>query len=77
MTIITRVIIVSRLFSLRYVQLKSNKIFISRSVFQKSADGQGLLDQVCEHLNLVEKDYFGVIYRDSSDTWVSGLVWLS
>lgn len=23
-----------------------------------------LFDKVCEHLNLLEKDYFGITYRD-------------
>ncbi|XP_066435683.1 band 4.1-like protein 3 isoform X3 [Eleutherodactylus coqui] len=26
--------------------------------------GQVLFDKVCEHLNLLEKDYFGLVYRD-------------
>ncbi|XP_030257477.1 band 4.1-like protein 3b isoform X2 [Sparus aurata] len=28
------------------------------------AKGQMLFDKVCEHLNLLEKDYFGITYRD-------------
>lgn len=33
-------------------------------VSQKRAKGQVLFDKVCEHLNLLEKDYFGITYRD-------------
>lgn len=32
------------------------------SVFQKETPGQELFDQVCNKLNLVEKDYFGLRY---------------
>ncbi|XP_031416311.1 band 4.1-like protein 3b isoform X2 [Clupea harengus] len=31
---------------------------------EKRAKGQVLFDKVCEHLNLLEKDYFGIVYRD-------------
>lgn len=31
---------------------------------QKRAKGQVLFDKICEHLNLLEKDYFGITYRD-------------
>ncbi|XP_015237713.1 PREDICTED: band 4.1-like protein 3 isoform X11 [Cyprinodon variegatus] len=31
---------------------------------EKRAKGHVLFDKVCEHLNLLEKDYFGVTYRD-------------
>ncbi|XP_041847970.1 band 4.1-like protein 3b isoform X6 [Melanotaenia boesemani] len=31
---------------------------------EKRAKGHVLLDKVCEHLNLLEKDYFGITYRD-------------
>uniref|UniRef100_A0A3Q4H640 Erythrocyte membrane protein band 4.1 like 3 n=1 Tax=Neolamprologus brichardi TaxID=32507 RepID=A0A3Q4H640_NEOBR len=30
----------------------------------KRAKGQFLFDKVCDHLNLLEKDYFGITYRD-------------
>lgn len=30
---------------------------------QKKAKGQVLFDKVCDHLNLMEKDYFGLTYR--------------
>ncbi|XP_027144422.1 band 4.1-like protein 3b isoform X11 [Larimichthys crocea] len=31
---------------------------------EKRAKGQVLFDKVCEHLNLLEKDYFGITHRD-------------
>ncbi|XP_062844124.1 band 4.1-like protein 3b isoform X2 [Trichomycterus rosablanca] len=31
----------------------------------KKARGQVLFDKVCDHLNLLEKDYFGLTYRDA------------
>lgn len=34
---------------------------------EKRSKGQVLLDKVCAHLNLLEKDYFGLTYRDSTD----------
>jgi len=33
--------------------------------------GQDLVDAVCEHLNLAEKDYFSCSYRDSHGERVS------
>ncbi|XP_053507787.1 band 4.1-like protein 3b isoform X2 [Ictalurus furcatus] len=32
---------------------------------EKKAKGQVLFDKVCDHLNLMEKDYFGLTYRDA------------
>ncbi|XP_067109945.1 band 4.1-like protein 3 isoform X7 [Osmerus mordax] len=31
---------------------------------EKRAKGQLLFDKMCDHLNLLEKDYFGITYRD-------------
>ncbi|XP_065810358.1 band 4.1-like protein 3b isoform X7 [Labrus bergylta] len=31
---------------------------------EKRARGQVLLDKICEHLNLLERDYFGITHRD-------------
>uniref|UniRef100_A0A3B4YN12 FERM domain-containing protein n=1 Tax=Seriola lalandi dorsalis TaxID=1841481 RepID=A0A3B4YN12_SERLL len=31
---------------------------------EKRAKGQVLFDKVCDHLNLLEKDYFGITHRD-------------
>ncbi|XP_042299468.1 band 4.1-like protein 2 isoform X10 [Sceloporus undulatus] len=33
---------------------------------EKKAKGQVLFDKVCEHLNLLEKDYFGLLFQDNS-----------
>eukprot|EP00072_Mus_musculus_P062894 XP_011244578.1 PREDICTED: band 4.1-like protein 3 isoform X14 [Mus musculus] len=33
----------------------------------KRSRGQVLFDKVCEHLNLLEKDYFGLTYRDAEN----------
>nr|XP_055038195.1 band 4.1-like protein 3a isoform X13 [Misgurnus anguillicaudatus] len=33
-------------------------------VVEKRDKGQVLFEKVCEHLNLLEKDYFGITYRD-------------
>ncbi|KAL6482599.1 hypothetical protein MHYP_G00074710 [Metynnis hypsauchen] len=39
---------------------------------KKSCKGQTLLDMVCEHLNLLEKDYFGLTFcdTDSQKNWL-------
>ncbi|XP_029630544.1 protein 4.1 isoform X2 [Salmo trutta] len=39
---------------------------------EKHCKGQALLDMVCEHLNLLEKDYFGLTYSDaeSQKNWL-------
>uniref|UniRef100_A0A3B5QSK8 Erythrocyte membrane protein band 4.1 like 2 n=1 Tax=Xiphophorus maculatus TaxID=8083 RepID=A0A3B5QSK8_XIPMA len=34
---------------------------------EKRAKGQYLFFKVCEHLNLLEKDYFGLMYKDNHD----------
>nr|DBA26655.1 TPA: hypothetical protein GDO54_010892 [Pyxicephalus adspersus] len=34
---------------------------------EKRAKGQVLFSKVCEHLNLLETDYFGLTYRDNAD----------
>uniref|UniRef100_A0A8C6GZV0 Protein 4.1 n=1 Tax=Mus spicilegus TaxID=10103 RepID=A0A8C6GZV0_MUSSI len=41
-------------------------------VVEKHAEGQDLLKRVCEHLNLLEEDYFGLALWDSatSKTWL-------
>uniref|UniRef100_A0A7N6BFR0 FERM domain-containing protein n=1 Tax=Anabas testudineus TaxID=64144 RepID=A0A7N6BFR0_ANATE len=35
------------------------------SSLQKHSKGQTLMDMVCEHLNLLEKDYFGLTFADT------------
>ncbi|XP_077546681.1 erythrocyte membrane protein band 4.1 like coracle isoform X3 [Haemaphysalis longicornis] len=39
----------------------------------RKARGEQLFDRVCEYLNLLERDYFGLTYRDAEDTrnWVN------
>lgn len=34
-----------------------------------------LFDKVCEHLNLLEKDYFGITYRDIENQKVKLNIW--
>nr|XP_008993298.3 band 4.1-like protein 2 isoform X2 [Callithrix jacchus] len=34
---------------------------------EKRAKGQVLFDSVCEHLNLLEKDYFGLLFQESPE----------
>ncbi|XP_013417695.1 FERM domain-containing protein 5 isoform X2 [Lingula anatina] len=43
--------------------------------FQRDVSGQWLIDHVCKHLNLVEKDYFGLRYVDTDKQrhWVDPL----
>ena len=57
----------------------NNTLFVARVfvwVFlQKHCKGQALLDMVCEHLNLLEKDYFGLMYSDAESQKVSALSW--
>uniref|UniRef100_A0A803V7D5 Erythrocyte membrane protein band 4.1 like 2 n=1 Tax=Ficedula albicollis TaxID=59894 RepID=A0A803V7D5_FICAL len=46
---------------------------------EKRAKGQVLFDKVCEHLNLLEKDYFGLLFYENSEQKVSlyeGLPWI-
>uniref|UniRef100_A0A3Q1AYY1 FERM domain-containing protein 5 n=1 Tax=Amphiprion ocellaris TaxID=80972 RepID=A0A3Q1AYY1_AMPOC len=38
--------------------------FLMLSLFQRDAKGQYLFDLICHHLNLLEKDYFGIRYVD-------------
>jgi hypothetical protein len=39
---------------------------------QRKAKGQDLLDKVCDHIDLLEKDYFGLYYvdRQGYTVWV-------
>ena len=43
------------------------------SSLQKHGRGQVLFDLVCEHLNLLEKDYFGLTFCDADSQKVPGL----
>lgn len=40
-------------------------------LFQRDAKGQYLFDLICHHLNLLEKDYFGIRYVDPDKQRVS------
>lgn len=42
-------------------------ITLSSSVLQRKIRGHELLGKVCDSLNLVEKDYFGLLYEDRGD----------
>lgn len=48
------------------------RALICTVLLQRKAKGQELLDLVCDTLNLVEKDYFGLTYEDRHDprNWV-------
>ena len=46
-------------------------IFLVLCVLQKDTVGQFVLDKVCDTLNLVEKDYFGLRYVDAEKQRVS------
>lgn len=51
------------------ISFRNVKIFF---VFpQKRAKGQVLFDKVCEHLNLLEKDYFGLLFPENAEHKVS------
>lgn len=52
------------------VTLASRKLC---SLLQKHGRGQVLFDLVCEHLNLLEKDYFGLTFCDADSQKVPGL----
>lgn len=36
--------------------------------FQRKAKGKDLLDMICQSMNLLEKDYFGLVYENKYDT---------
>ena len=39
---------------------------------QKHSKGQTLMGMVCEHLNLLERDYYGLTFSDTDTQKVSG-----
>lgn len=45
---------------------------------QKKAKGEELFEQIMYHLDIVEKDYFGIRFMDSAQVPVSmeGVLWL-
>ena len=46
-------------------------------ILQRDAKGQYLFDLICHHLNLLEKDYFGIRYVDPDKQRVSECVCVS
>uniref|UniRef100_A0A671SRA7 FERM domain-containing protein n=1 Tax=Sinocyclocheilus anshuiensis TaxID=1608454 RepID=A0A671SRA7_9TELE len=42
-------------------------LYFCVSVLMKRAKGQYLFFQVCDHLNLLEKDYFGLSFKDNTE----------
>ena len=46
-------------------------------VCQKHAKGQELFMKVCDHLNLLEKDYYGLAIWETPSMKVSDCHWLS
>lgn len=54
------------LFVISFRNVKICSIFL-----QKRAKGQVLFDRVCEHLNLLEKDYFGLLFPENAEHKVS------
>ncbi|CAK9293813.1 unnamed protein product [Gordionus sp. m RMFG-2023] len=50
---------------------KANIFVLDGTMFEpliaKHANGKDLFDMVCDHLNLLEKDYFGLSYRDVAE----------
>nr|XP_002730402.1 PREDICTED: band 4.1-like protein 3-like isoform X1 [Saccoglossus kowalevskii] len=56
----------------RHPKMQSAKILLMDSTevmceVEKKSKGQALLDKVCDNMNLMEKDYFGLTYRDAAD----------
>lgn len=51
----------------RNISLNSSNTYLLK-LFQKRAKGQALLDLVFQHLELVEKDYFGLQYAENGAT---------
>lgn len=58
-------------FNALFCKLKCLFNFFSVHFPQKRSRGQVLFDKVCEHLNLLEKDYFGLTYRDTENQKVT------
>lgn len=56
---------------LLYFENLSIFLFVFCYFPQKRSRGQVLFDKVCEHLNLLEKDYFGLTYRDTENQKVN------
>lgn len=55
----------------KYGLIKTNNSIFCCNLLQSKALGRVLFDQVCRQLHLLEADYFGLEYQDSSGTKVS------
>ena len=44
---------------------------------QKSSKGEDVLNKVCDYLNLLEKDYFGLSFRDRDDSRVRLILFIA
>lgn len=46
--------------------------FIQLSLLQRKGKGEKIFNEVCDHLDLQEKDYFGLSFRDKAGrrTWL-------
>ncbi|KAF1673628.1 E41L2 protein, partial [Pygoscelis papua] len=55
----------------KYKTLQSKVMLLDGTEYscdlEKRAKGQVLFDKVCEHLNLLEKDYFGLLFYENSE----------
>lgn len=50
-----------------------NSFAIYNLYFQKGAKGKELIDHVCDQADLIEKDYFGLVFLDHDGirNWVA------
>lgn len=44
---------------------------MEQNTFQKRAKGQALLDAVFQHLELIEKDYFGLQFTENGSDYTT------
>ena len=63
-----------RFFSLNAINARQTSSVVVIVSFQKRAKAQLLLDKVFEHLELIEKDYFGLEFSDSTPDDPHGVV---
>uniref|UniRef100_A0A673BN03 FERM domain-containing protein n=1 Tax=Sphaeramia orbicularis TaxID=375764 RepID=A0A673BN03_9TELE len=64
----TILIVADNVFTARFTPHILTSVLLSLFLsLQKRAKGQYLFFKVCEHLNLMEKDYFGLTYKDSHE----------
>lgn len=58
-------------FSLSSPPPPPSSCFVSAWNWQRNTKGIDLLERVCDHINLVERDYFGLTYLDRENIRVS------